>query len=57
MVGLAETGDPVKAACYGAVSASFIIEGYGADYALGVTRDQAEDRLKKLLEMLQLPNG
>jgi len=57
LVGLAETGDPVKAACYGAVSASFIIEGYGADYALGVTRDQAEDRLKKLLEMLQLPNG
>ncbi len=53
MVGLAETGDPVKAACYGAVSASFIIEGFGADHALQVRRDQAEERLQVLLGYLQ----
>lgn len=50
MVGLAETGDPVKAACYGAVSASFVIEGFGADHALKVTRQQAQERLQVLLE-------
>ena len=50
MVGLMETGDTRKAACYGAVSASFIIEGFGADHALGVTRVQAEQRLHKLLD-------
>jgi sugar/nucleoside kinase (ribokinase family) len=45
LVGLHETGDPVLAACYGAVSASFVIEGFGAHYALGVKREQAEERL------------
>ncbi len=49
MVGLAETGDPLKAACYGAVSASFVIEGFGADYALNISREQAEERLKVLI--------
>lgn len=49
MVGMVETGDPVTAACYGAVSASFVIEGYGADYALNITREQAQERLECLL--------
>jgi ribokinase len=53
MVGLMETGDPYKAACYGAVSASFIIEGFGADHALKVYRDQAVKRLKVLLSSIK----
>jgi sugar/nucleoside kinase (ribokinase family) len=48
LAGLLETADPVLAACYGAVSASFVIEGFGAHYALGVTREQAEERLDTL---------
>ncbi|MEW5815452.1 MAG: carbohydrate kinase family protein [Spirochaetota bacterium] len=51
LVGLAETGDPIKAACYGAVSASFVVEGFGADYALQVTRQQAEERFEKLFNL------
>jgi len=35
MVGLAQTGDPMTAARMGLVSASYVIEGYGALYALG----------------------
>ena len=34
MVGLAQTGDPIRAAQMGLVSASLVIEGYGALYAL-----------------------
>ena len=45
MVGLDETDDPALAACYGAVSASFVLEGFGALYATRCTRDQAEARL------------
>jgi sugar/nucleoside kinase (ribokinase family) len=48
LVGLDETGDLVEAAFYGAVSASFAIEGRGADTALHFSRDDAEKRLKKL---------
>ncbi len=44
LVGLVETGDPVEAARYGTVSASFIVEGFGSLYALRVTREQAEER-------------
>jgi ribokinase len=36
MVGLARTGDPLSAARLGLVSASSVIEGYGALYALTV---------------------
>ncbi len=49
MVGIAETGDPVKAACYGAVSASFVVEGFGADHTLKVSRQDAEERLAKIM--------
>ncbi|NKQ34946.1 MAG: carbohydrate kinase family protein [Chloroflexi bacterium] len=42
MVGLACTGDPLQAAQMGLVSASLVIEGYGALYALRRQRDAAE---------------
>ena len=34
MVGYEEMQDPVLAGCYGAVSASFVLEGFGALYAI-----------------------
>lgn len=50
-VGLAETGDPVAAARWGAVAASFVIEGFGALYALeSVREDEKSDRLKRMQE-------
>jgi len=48
LVGLAETGDAVEAARYGTVSASFIVEGFSSLYALGITRTEAEKRLKSI---------
>jgi sugar/nucleoside kinase (ribokinase family) len=48
MVGYQETGDPVLAACYGAVSASFVLQGFGALYALRFSRTQAEERLSRM---------
>ncbi len=48
LVGLVETGDPLQAAMYGTVSASFIIEGEGATSALRRTRAEAEARLREL---------
>jgi ribokinase len=54
MVGYAETLDPVMAGCYGAVSASFVLEGYGALYALRYSRAQAEERLAALRPLVGL---
>jgi len=48
LVGLVETGDPVEAARYGTVSASFVVEGFGSLYALRVTRREAEVRRTSL---------
>lgn len=48
MVGLAQTGNPAQAVAYGLVSASLVIEGYGALYALSRKHD-AQQRLQKLL--------
>ncbi len=48
MVGYQETGDPVLAGCYGAVSASFVLQGFGALYALQFSRAQAQARLDEL---------
>ncbi len=48
LVGLAETSDPEIAGLYGAVSASFVIEGFGAGYALRFGRVDAERRLREL---------
>ena len=45
LVGWQETGDPVQAARYGAVSASFVLEDFGALYALRYGRTDAEARL------------
>ncbi len=45
LVGLAETRNPLEAASYGTVSASFVIEGAGILHALPVTRRDAEARL------------
>jgi ribokinase len=51
MVGYVETGDPFRAAMYGTVSASFVVEGFGALYALRFTRQQAEQRLHALSDL------
>jgi sugar/nucleoside kinase (ribokinase family) len=48
LVGLVETGDPVEAARFGTVSASFVVEGFSSLYALDVTRAAAEERLLSL---------
>ncbi len=45
MVGLYRTGDPRQAARYGLVSASLVIEGYGALYALSRGPTTAQQRL------------
>lgn len=50
-VGLAETGDPVLAACWGGVAASFVVEGFGALYALEkASADEMERRASLLQE-------
>lgn len=48
MVGLAQTGDPAQAVAYGLVSASLVIEGYGALYALS-RQSEARTRLEKVM--------
>jgi sugar/nucleoside kinase (ribokinase family) len=48
LVGLVETGDPVEAACYGTISASFVVEGFGSLFALHVARRDAEARRRSL---------
>ena len=48
MVGLKETGDPVEAAMRGTVSASFVIEDFGALHALYVPPARVHARLEKL---------
>lgn len=44
MVGLQETGNPIEAALCGSVSASFVIEGFGAMHALKVSPIEAMKR-------------
>ena len=48
LVGLVQTGDPVEAALRGAVSASLVIEGVGALYALDSTPGLAAARMEAL---------
>jgi ribokinase len=48
LVGLDQTGDIVEAALRGSVSASIVIEGTGAYYALDVLPELAEARLQSL---------
>ncbi len=54
LVGLQDIGDPIEAALRGTVSASFVIEGYGALHALDATRTSAEERLKVLRPEVRL---
>ena len=48
LVGLVQTGDPLEAALHGAVSASLVVEGSGALYALDSTSGLAQARLEAL---------
>lgn len=53
-VGLSETGNPVTAACWGAVAASFVIEGFGALHALERSRKEERDiHLKKITRQIE----
>ncbi|RLT44180.1 MAG: carbohydrate kinase family protein [Chloroflexi bacterium] len=55
-VGLAESGDPVTAAQWGAVAASFVIEGFGALHALEkATPNERNTRLRAISPNLQSP--
>ncbi len=56
LVGLAHTGDPVDAALYGAVSASFIIEDFGVLHSLRIDARQPHSRLRRLQELLAQHN-
>ena len=53
LVGLAQTQDPVEAALRGAVSASIVIEGAGALYALDSTPGLAGARLQALRDSVR----
>lgn len=48
LVGMSRTGDPVEAARFGAVSASFVIEDLGVSCSLRVDPDAAAARLRGL---------
>jgi sugar/nucleoside kinase (ribokinase family) len=48
LVGLTQTGDPLEAALRGAVSASLVVEGIGALYALGQPTGEPGARLAAL---------
>jgi sugar/nucleoside kinase (ribokinase family) len=48
LVGLIESGDPLEAALRGCVSASLVIEGLGALYALDLPAQSASTRLAEL---------
>lgn len=52
MAGYQETGDPVLAACYGAVSASFVLQGFGALYGTRFCRTDALSRLREAVANL-----
>ena len=51
-VGLFKTGDPVQAALYGAVSASFVIEEFSPMHACLVNPENARKRLVKMRSMM-----
>lgn len=45
LAGLVETGDPVRAACFGAVSASLIVSRFGVDGALPIDRAACREQV------------
>ncbi len=53
MVGLAQTQDPLEAALRGAISASIVIEGVGAVYALDASAALAQARLQALRDTVR----
>ncbi|HRV95930.1 MAG TPA: PfkB family carbohydrate kinase [Anaerolineae bacterium] len=53
-IGYCETHDPLQAAFYGTVSASFIIEGFGGLHGLQKTRQHALQRLETLYQINRL---
>jgi len=53
LIGWAETGDPVRAGCYGAVSASFLIEQFGLPRLDTATRSVATARLEQLWRVVE----
>jgi ribokinase len=55
-VGLWESHDPLVAAQYGTVSASFVIEAFGALYAMSIDADSPRDRLSALSEKASRPH-
>ena len=57
MVGMVETGDPVQAAQYGVVSASFNIEAYTLKEKLLLAKAQVEKRLKLYQEIIENPKS
>ncbi len=57
LVGLARTGDAVRACLHGAVSASFIIEEFGVLHSLQVDAAAASDRLRSLEQTLSDRNA
>jgi sugar/nucleoside kinase (ribokinase family) len=48
LAGFAEKSDPIEALLYGAVSASFCIEGFGLSGLAGATEERARERLDLL---------
>jgi len=52
LAGITATGDPLEAALWGTVSASFIVEAYGGMHGLAVTPEDAQKRLDTLRRML-----
>lgn len=52
LVGLAKTGDPIQAAMYGIVSASFIIEDFGVLHTLRISPDAPQTRLQHLKTLI-----
>lgn len=53
LAGLVETGDPVRAACFGTVSASLVIARFGADGALPIDRAACRRRLGELSALVR----
>ena len=51
LAGLAETGDPIKAACFGSVAAARIVRHFGADGALPVDTAACRSDLDRLLAL------
>ena len=56
LAGLVATGDPVVAACFGTVSASFAVEGFGALHALSASPVEAWRRLDAVLGRVGKPS-